>query len=254
MVRCLQLLPRVELYAYDVEGNQLKEFSVPNEAQLTDVTTDPTGNLLVIDKAYGWYILMTPEGEHLVIGGDGLAGSGAIDPLTGNVYILQGNVLLIFEADTARLLGDLALDEISIYDSLAFDPQGRMFALRNPQWQPELVQIDSETGEELDAIPLMRANQYYFEIVARDLAVDASGNFYILFGLNTGQIAVHVLDPQGNFLRRFGRLTTDMDDWSESALFDPRAITVSPDGRFILVADGYEETAYLTAFMVEMEE
>ena len=242
------------LYAYDVEGNQLKEFSVPNEAQLTDVTTDPTGNLLVIDKAYGWYILMTPEGEHLVIGGDGLAGSGATDPLTGNVYILQGNVLLIFEADTARLLGDLALDEISIYDSLAFDPQGRMFALRNPQWQPELVQIDSETGEELDAIPLMRANQYYFEIVARDLAVDASGNFYILFGLNTGQIAVHVLDPQGNFLRRFGRLTTDMDDWSEGALFDPRAITVSPDGHFILVADGYEETAFLTAFMVEMEE
>ena len=57
------------LYAYDVEGNPLEEFSVPNEAQLTDVSTDQTGNLLVIDKAYGWYILMTPEGEHLVIGG-----------------------------------------------------------------------------------------------------------------------------------------------------------------------------------------
>ena len=54
-------------------------------------------------------------------------------------------------------------------------------------------------------------------------------------------------------LRRFGRLTTDMDDWSEGALFDPRAITVSADGRFILVADGYEETAYLTAFLIEME-
>ena len=242
------------LYAYDVEGNQLEEFSIPNEAQLTDVSTDQTGNLLVIDKAYGWYILMTPEGEHLVIGGDGLAGSGAIDPLSGNVYILQGNVLLVFEADTARLIGDWALDEISIYDSLVFDSQGRMFALRNPQWQPELVQLDPETGEELDAIPLMRANQYYFEIVARDLAVDASGNFYILFGLNTGQIAVHVLDPQGTFLRRFGRLTTDMDDWPEGALFDPHAITVSADGRFILVADGYEENAYLTAFLMEMEE
>ncbi len=85
------------------------------------------------------------------------------------------------------------------------------------------------------------------------MVIDDSGNFYILFGLNTGQIAVHVLDPQGNFLRRFGRLTTDMDDWLEGALFDPRAITVSADGRFILVADGYEETAYLTAFLIEME-
>ncbi len=78
------------LYAYDVEGNQLKQFSVPNEAQLTDVTTDQAGNLLVIDEAYGWYILMTPEGEHLVIGGDGLSGQGAVDPMTGNVHISAG--------------------------------------------------------------------------------------------------------------------------------------------------------------------
>ena len=173
------------LYAYDVEGNPLEEISVPNEAQLTDVSTDQTGNLLLIDKAYGWYILMTAEGEHLVIGGDGLSGQGAVNPVNGNIYIVQGNVLLIFAADTAKLVGDLSLDELSIYGSPIFDSQGRLFALRNPQWQPELVQIDPETGEELDAVPLMRANQYYFEIVARDMAIDASGNFYILFGLNT---------------------------------------------------------------------
>ncbi len=147
----------------------------------------------------------------------------------------------------------MSLDEISIYSSPVFDSQGRLFALRNPQWQPELVQIDPQTGEELDAIPLMRANQFPLEIVARDMAIDASGNFYVLFGLNTGQIAVQVLDPQGTFLRRFGRLTTDMDDWPEGAFFDPQAITVSGDGRFIFVADGYEETAYLTAFLMEME-
>jgi hypothetical protein len=42
-----------------------------------------------------------------------------------------------------------------------------------------------------------------------------------------------------------------MDDWPEGAFLDPRAITVSPDGRFILVADGYDDTAYLTAFLLE---
>ena len=73
--------------------------------------------------------------------------------------------MLIFAADTAKLVGDLSLDELSIYDSPTFDSQGRLFALRNPQWQPELVQIDPQTGEELDAVPLVRASQFPLEIV-----------------------------------------------------------------------------------------
>ena len=105
------------LYAYDVEGNRLKEFSVPNKAERTDVTTDPTGNLLVIEKAYGWYILMMPEGEHLMIGGDDLCDQGAVNPVDGNIYIFQGNDMLVFAADTVKLVDDMSLDEISICGS-----------------------------------------------------------------------------------------------------------------------------------------
>lgn len=239
------------LIAFDVEGNQLREFTVPNEAVLTDVTTDSLGNPLIVDDGYGWFVLFSPAGEQLTIGGDYLYGQGAVNPVDGNLYILKDKSLLVYTTDTAELLREMPLAEMPTYDSLAFDPAGRLFTLRNPQWQPELLQLDPQTGDELDTIPLSRAAQYPIEIVARDLSIDALGNFYILFGLNTGQIAIHVLDPDGNFVSRFGRLTSDMNDWPEGALFDPRAIAVSPDGRFVFVADGFDETSYLTVFLLE---
>lgn len=241
------------LFTYDLEGNQLKQHSIPNEAQLTDVTADPFGNFVVVDDGYGWFILMSPEGEHLTIGGEYLYGQGAVNPADGNFYILKDNSLLVYTTDTAELLREMPLDATPTYTSLAFDPAGRLFTLRSPGWQPELLQLDPQTGAELDAIPLARANQYPIEIVARDLAIDANGNFYVLFQMNTGQIAIHILDPQGNFTKRFGCLTSDLDNWPEGAFLDPRAIAVSPDGRFVLVADGYEETSYLTAFLLEPE-
>ncbi len=242
------------LLAYDVEGNQLREFTVPNEALLTDVTIDSLGNPLVVDDGYGWFVLFSPEGEQLTIGGAYLYGQGAVSPADGNLYILKDKSLLVYTTDTAELLREIPLDEMPAYGSLAFDPAGRLFTLRNPQWQPELLQLDPQTGAELDAIPLSRADQYPIEIVARDLAIDANGNVYILFQMNTGQIAIHILDARGNFVSRFGRLTSDLDDWPEGAFFDPRAIAVSPDGRFVLVADGYDETSYLTAFLLEPEQ
>lgn len=239
------------LFTYDVEGNQLKQHSIPIEAQLTDVTADPFGNFVVVDNGYGWFILMSPEGEQLTIGGEYLYGQGAVSPADGNLYLLKGNSLLVYTTDTAELLREMPLDEMPAYGGLAFAPDGRLFTLRSPGWQPELLQLDPQTGAELDAIPLMRANQYPIEIVARDLAIDANGNIYVLFQMNTGQIAIHVLDARGNFTSRFGRLTGDFDDWPEGAFLDPRALAVSPDGRFILVADGYDENSYLTAFLLE---
>lgn len=241
------------LFTYDIEGNQLKQHPIPNEAQLTDVTADPFGNFVVVDDGYGWFILMSPEGEHLTIGGEYLYGQGAVSPADGNLYILKGSSLLVYTTDTAEFLREMPLDAPPTYASLAFDPAGRLFTLRSPGWQPELLQLDPQTGAELDAIPLARANQHPIEIVARDLAIDANGNFYVLFQMNTGQIAIHVLDAQGSFVNRFGRLTFDPENWREGIFFDPRAIAVSPDGRFVLVADGFEGHGRLTAFLLEPE-
>jgi DNA-binding beta-propeller fold protein YncE len=237
------------LYAYDVEGNQLQQYPAPSIASLSGVAADLFGNLVVTDAAYGWFIVISPEGEHLTIGGNETYYDAAVSPLDGNLYLLKAASISVFTTDTAELIREMPLDETRSYGSLAFDPQGRLYLLRDFNWSANLLVIDPITGEELDAVPLERSEQA--EIVAHDLSIDASGNLYVLFSMNVGQIAVHMLDAQGNLVRRFGRLTGDMDDWPEGAFLDPRAITVSPDGRFILVADGYDDTAYLTAFLLE---
>jgi hypothetical protein len=88
----------------------------------------------------------------------------------------------------------------------------------------------------LDAIPL--DNSEISEIVVRDFALDEAGNIYILYIANTGQIAIHKIDPQGVLLQRFGSLYGDYEDRLEGTFLDPYAITVSPDGRFVWLRDG----------------
>jgi sugar lactone lactonase YvrE len=111
-----------------------------------------------------------------------------------------------------------------------------------------LVELNPLTGEVLDEIPLDRSGQG--EAAARDLTIDAGGNIYILFARNDSQIAAHMLDPQGNFVRRFGRLAAGAENPPEGAFLDPRAIAISPDGRYIFIADGNAEAAFLTALLV----
>ncbi len=243
---------RDELFAYDVEGNQLKKFSIPNGANLTDVATDPFGNLVVVDQTYGWFIVLSSEGQQLTAGGEGLAGQVAVSPQDGNVYLLNGYSIRVYTSDTGKILREMPLDDLHSYRGLAFDPQGRLFMLRDYDWDLHLIQLDPLTGEELDAIPLRTSE--VIDNVASDLAIDANGNIYVLFIANTGAIAVHKLDPQGNLLSRFGKLDYDSDIPPEGAFFEPRAIAVSPDGRFIFIADGYDEKSHLTAFLLEPEE
>lgn len=69
------------LYAYDVEGNQLKRFSTPSEAIITDVTTDPFGNLVVTDATYHWFIVLSADGEQLAAGGEERASQVAVSPM-----------------------------------------------------------------------------------------------------------------------------------------------------------------------------
>ena len=121
------------LFQYDVEGNQLREFSTPAETRLSDVAAAPSGNLLVIDEAYGWFILMTPEGEHVTIGGDNLRGEAAIDPGGETVYILKEHTLSVYSLVSGEFLQEIELAEDSVYSSPIFGREGRLFLLRNPQ-------------------------------------------------------------------------------------------------------------------------
>ncbi len=232
------------IYTYDVEGNQLNEFSVPVEAVISDVTSDPSGNLVLMDTLYQWFVVFSAEGEQLAAGGEGIVTQVAVSPLDGNVYLLGENSIRVYTSDTTTFLREMPIEEIS-YKGLAFDPAGYLYTIR--QYEAVLLKLDPITGEELDAMPLRRSSAYG-DIEPRDLAIDENGNSYVLFSTNTGQAAVHILDPQGNLLRRVGQLTYDPDSWEEGQFFEPRAIAVSPDGRFLFIADGYDDTVYLTAF------
>lgn len=242
-----------KLYTYDIEGNQLSQFSVPQESNLTSVTTDQDGNLLVTDSTYQWFISLSSKGEQLSTGViDFSFPQTAIHPQDGSLYMLSSNGLRIFDIDTAELIGEITLDEIHTYTSLAFNAAGQLYTIRDFNWDATLVRLDPLTGEELDAFPLLNSNLN--EVVVRDIDIDQSGNIYILFGMNTGQVAIHKLNPQGILVQRFGLLSSDLFDKPVGSFLDPTAIAVSPDGRFILVADGYDENSYLSAFLMEIDE
>jgi hypothetical protein len=228
------------LYTYDVEGNQLKTFSVPVEAELTSVAADPFGNLVILDGGYGWFILLSREGEQLAVGGDNLRGQIAVNPLDGDLYILNHNEILVYTIDTVEFQRSIPLNEVRSYAGLAFSPSGKLYTIRDFSWDPTLVQLDPLSGEELDAFPLV-------DSMTREI-------IYVLFSNNTGQIAVHKLNPQGVLLTRFGLLSTEPNGWPEGTFLDPRAITVSEDGRFVLIADGYDNSAYLTALLMDIDE
>ncbi|MBN1537200.1 MAG: hypothetical protein JW908_10750 [Anaerolineales bacterium] len=240
------------LFAYDIEGNQLKKFSTPSEAKLTSVEADLFGNLIVADAAYGWFIVLSPTGEQLAAGGNDLHARMSVNPQDGNLYLLSDNTIYVYTTDTAELIRSIPLDELHQNTALAFNSQGELYLLRDYEWDATLIVMDPLTGEELDAIPL--DNSEISEIVIRDIAIDETGNIYVLYIVNTGQIAIHKIDPQGALLQRFGSLYGDFEDRLEGSFLDPYAITVSPDGRFVLVADGYEEHSYLTAFLMEIDE
>lgn len=241
------------LLTYDVEGNQLRQFSVPVESDLTSITTDNPGNLLVTDAAYGWFILLSPQGEQLSTGVDDFAfPQTAINPIDNNLFLLSSNMIRVYNLDTGERLREIELNDIHTYISLAFNSKGQLYTLRDFNWDPVLVLLNPLTGEELDAYPLLSSNRG--EVIARDIAVDETGNIYILFSMNTGQIAVHKLAPNGILIKRFGLLSSDPIEWPEGSFLDPVAISVSPDGRFIIIADGYLNKAYISAFLMVINE
>lgn len=239
------------LYIYDVEGNQLKKIDTPDQANLISTAVDPFGNLIVTDEAYRWFVVLSPQGVQLTAGGDGFYTDIAVNPLTGNIYLLNNGGVEIYTSDTADLVDKFQFDETHVYTSLAFDPLGTFYMMRDFNWDAAVVTADPLTGEEQNAFPLVRSK--LVETVANDLTTDETGNIYVLFASNTAQIAIHQYSPKGVLLQRFGRLTADAGDWADGSFLDPRALAVSPDGRFVLVADGYEDQAYLTCFLMEID-
>ncbi len=240
------------LYKFDLEGNQLDKMPAPDQADVMSLEADSSGNLFVADSGFGWLVVFDSEGIQTDAGGDGIFGHLGYNPADDNLYLLHGSNIEVYSTDAVTLIRQIQLDDLHAYANIAFDSGGRMFLIRDYDWDAVLVEMDPLTGEELDAFPLVTSNQR--DIVAKDLTVDAQGNFYVLFAMNTGEIAVHMLDPRGNLMQRFGHLSYNTKDWPEGSFLDPKAISVTPDGRFLIIVDGYEEQSYLSAFMLEIDE
>ncbi|MBA3074359.1 MAG: hypothetical protein FP831_12225 [Anaerolineae bacterium] len=240
------------LYKFDLEGNQLDKMPAPDQADVMSLEADISGNLFVADSAFGWLVVFDSEGIQTDAGGEGIFGHLGYNPADDNLYLLRGNTIEVYSTDAVALIRQIQLDDLHAYTKLTFDSGGRMFLLRDHDWDATLVEMDPLTGEELDAFPLVTSNQQ--DIVAKDLTVDAQGNFYILFSMNTGDIAVHMLDPRGSLIQRFGHLSYDAEGWTEGSFREPKAISVTPDGRFLIIIDGYEEQSYLSAFLLEIDE
>lgn len=239
------------LYKYDLQGNLLADFPTPNIAKVMSVEADSSGNFYVVDSDYGWLVIYDSNGIQMDAGGDNVFGHLAFNPVDGNLFLLHNNKIEVYDRGL-ELLRQIILDETHSYGNLAFSPDGRLYILRDHDWDAVLVELDPLTGEENNAFPLVNSNQR--EIVARDLSVDAEGNVYVLFGMNTGEVAIHMFDARGNLIQRFGHLSSDIEEWPEGSFLDPRAISVTPDGKSLILVDGYADQSFLTAYSMEIGE
>jgi DNA-binding beta-propeller fold protein YncE len=235
------------VYTYDVEGNPVKTIPASSNSDLTDVTADLFGNLIVTDSGYGRFIVLSPKGAQIVAGGDDFAAKGpfavALSPQDGNLYLLDEARIRLYTSDTATYLRDLPLEPGS-YNGLAFDTEGNLYTAS--LYGESVLKIDPSNGEILDTLGVPALAK----TTSRDLALDEAGNIYVLVNSSPGDTAVYMLDPHGNLLKRFVRLVYQPPEGErpEGVLFDPLSLAVTPDGRFLVVCDAFGNTTFLTAF------
>jgi sugar lactone lactonase YvrE len=239
------------IYTYDVEGNLLKTIQSPEHSNLTDVTTDAFGNLIVTDSGYGWFIVLSATGEQIVAGGEEFDDDGpfsvAVSPVDGNLYLRDKERIRVYTSDTAEHLRDLPLDS-GAYFGMAFDSAGNLYLAE--QYSASVLKLDPANGKLIDTLGVPALA----DSTPRDLALDDQGNIYVLVNFSPGDAAVYMLDPQGNLLKRFGQLIYEPPEGQRQdggALFDPISLAVTQDGRFLVICDAYEDITYLTAYNIK---
>ena len=122
------------LYGYDVEGNLLKKFDIPEHADILKLAVDPFGNLALTDAAYRWFVVLDSEGVQQTAGGDGLYTGITVNPQTGNIYLMNDKTIEIFTSDTAEAVDQFRYDDTHVYTSMTFNSQGNFYLLRDFNW------------------------------------------------------------------------------------------------------------------------
>ncbi len=237
------------LYRYDVEGNPWQIYSIPVESNLADVTVDNSDHIVVADTTYQWWVTLDQEGLQIIAGGDDFGWDNprevAIHPENGNIYLLDQTSdyarIRVYKPDTAEWIQDIEL-EPGLYTGLAFDRGGILYTLDvNSATVMKINPIDGDVLDHLGYTDLMQTHP-------RDLALDENGNIYVLVGYSADNMAVYILNSNGNAIHKFGNLYyVDDPERPEGSFFEPISIAVTRDGRFVFVY----ENGYLTCFNLE---
>lgn len=242
------------LFRYDIEGNLLQEYVVPDLANIRDVVIDNNGQIVITDLNYKWYVILDQEGIQVDAGGEDFGWNGpreiAIHPITGNLYILdetdEYSRIRVYSSETNRLIRDIPLETIGIqmHKGLAFDPQGYLYTA--DQLLGSILKIDPETGEEIDYL----GYEFMNKVSPSDLAIDQNGMMYILLNASPDDSAVYILNPQGSLIHQLGELTYDGSNWQEGVFFFPVSISVTPDGKYLTIC----EVGYLATYWLELDD
>ncbi len=240
------------LQRFDVEGNFMQNYSVPDESYLSDVTIDAEQHIAVTDSVYHWFILLDREGVQIIAGGENFSWNNpkaiAINPLNDQICLLntddQISQIRVYTYDTAQWVRDIPLEATGEfgYKGLAFDTEGYLYTLSVSE--EAIIKIDSDNGEQIDRLgyEALRGSS------VSDLDIDGEGNFYVLMSSSPTNSAVAILNSQGVLTRRFGGLSYDGSNWQEGVFLFPISLAVTADGRFLFV----RENEYLTAYWLEI--
>jgi|GEM_PF-902431 DNA-binding beta-propeller fold protein YncE len=241
------------IHRYDVEGNLLKNYSVPNESNIRDVAIDNQGQIVLTDLVYKWYVTLDRDGVQVDAGGEDFGWNGpreiAVHPITGNIYLMdetdEFSRIRVYSPKTNQLIQDIYLESIGLqmHKGLAFDQEGYLYTI--DQLQAVILKMNAETGEVVNSLGYSVLGQ----VSPSDLALDEAGKIYVLLNASPEDIAVYVLDKYGFLENRFGFLTYDGSNWGEGVFFFPVSISVSPDGRFLTIC----ENGFLTTYLINLD-